>query len=84
MSALGLVALLLAAACCIVLIYDLRLRRTAFAQFAAGRASRPTVFWLGIAGWGACLAGSLLVALADHDRQACDGRMPCAAKMEGR
>jgi len=83
MSALGVLALLLAGACSGVLLRDLRLRRTAFAQFAARRASQPTIFWLGIAGWSACLAGSLLVALADHGGQAC-GPVPCTASMEAR
>jgi hypothetical protein len=49
-----------------VLVHDVRSQRTAFARFAAGRVHQPATFWLGIAGWSACLAGSLLVVLADY------------------
>jgi hypothetical protein len=82
MSFMGLVALALGLACFAVLVHDLRVRRTAFAQFAAARAKRPLSFWLGIAGWSACLSGCLLVSLADLGRQACGGRDPCTITIE--
>ena len=71
MSPLGLLALLLAFSCLGVLAHDLLRRRTAFAQFAASRTRRPRTFWLGIAGWSACLLGCLLVVTAEYGRQVC-------------
>jgi len=79
---MGLVALALGLTCFAVLVHDLRIRRTAFAQFTAARTNRPLAFWLGIAGWSACLSGCLLVALADSGRQVCGGRYPCTITIE--
>ena len=75
-------ALALGLICLGVLAHDLRTRRTAFAQFAASRNRRPRTFWLGIACWAACLAGSLLVALAEHERQVCSRQDSCITTVE--
>ena len=82
MTTTGFAALALGLICLGVLAHDLRTRRTAFAQFAASRTGRPRTFWLGIACWSACLAGSLLVAFAEHERQVCDGQNPCVVTVE--
>ena len=75
MSAVGWIAALMAVACAWLLVLDLRARRTAFAQFAASHRRHPSLFWIGIAGWAACLAGCLLVVL--KERPAAD---PCAGE----
>jgi hypothetical protein len=82
MTTTGIAALVLGLVCLGVLVHDLRARRTAFAQFAATRTGRPRTFWLGIACWGACLTGSLLVAFAEHERQLCEGQHPCVISVE--
>jgi len=69
MSFVGFLAMALAIGCAAVLVHDLRRRRTAFGQFAASRGRAPRVFWLGIACWGACVTGAMIVALDDHGRQ---------------
>ena len=77
MSALGLIATGLAIACTGVLVHDLWRRRTAFAQFAAGRSAHPGLFKLGIAAWCACLLGSSIVVVEELGREACEGADPC-------
>ena len=82
MSALGYIALGLALSCFGVLVHDLWFRQTAFAQFSALRRRQPRVYALGIAGWGACLLGSTIVAMEDLGQQACGGGDSCTITFE--